>query len=103
MYEALAGTAPYTGDSYNALLFAIQRGKPVPLSDLRKDLDPDLIAVVSRAMATDADVRFQTAEEMAQALGPWLTLDAPASAPPESAAAAFAPTVVPVSTRPRGR
>jgi serine/threonine-protein kinase len=103
MYEALAGAVPFTGDNYNALLFAIQQGKPTPLTDLRRDLDPELVAVVVRAMATDPEARFQSAEEMAQALGPWLTLEAPASAPPESAAAAFAPTVVPHSTRPRGR
>jgi serine/threonine-protein kinase len=101
MYEALAGAAPYTGDNYNALLFAIQQGKPVPLSDLRPDLDPDLIAVIAQAMATEADARFQSAEEMADALGPWLTLDAPASAPPESAAAVYAPTMVPVSGKPK--
>lgn len=100
MYEALAGAPPFTGDNYNALLFAIQQGKPTPLSALRPDVAPELIAVISRAMATDPDARFQSAEEMAEALGPWLTLDAPASAPPESAAVAFAPTVVPVSKRP---
>jgi serine/threonine-protein kinase len=103
MYEALAGRAPYAGDNYNALLYAIQQGQPVRLTDLRPDLDSDLIAVVSRAMATDPDERFQTAEEMAAALGPWLTLTAPASTPPESAAAAFAPTVVPASKPPRER
>lgn len=101
MYEALAGAAPYTGDNYNALLFAILQGKPVPLSELRSDLDPNLVAVVSRSMATDPDARFQTADEMAQALEPWLNYEAPASAPPESAAAAFAPTIVPLSTRPQ--
>jgi serine/threonine-protein kinase len=101
MYEALAGAAPYHGDNYNALLFAIQQGKPKPLAELRPDLDPSLVQVISRAMATDPDARFQSAEEMAEALGPWLTLDAPASAPPESAAVAFAPTIVPTSKRPR--
>lgn len=99
MYEALAGAAPYTGDNYNALLFAIMQGKPVPLSELRPDLDPELIAVIARAMATDPAARFQTAEDMAQALAPWLTLEAPASAPPEAAAAAFAPTMIPSSQR----
>jgi serine/threonine-protein kinase len=102
MYEALAGAAPYSGDNYNALLFAIQQGKPVPLSELRPDLDLELLAVIARAMATDPDARFQTAEEMVEALAPWLTLDAPSSTPPESAAAVFAPTIVPVSIKPKG-
>lgn len=101
MYEALAGAPPFTGDNYNALLFAIQQGKPTPLETLRSDLDPDLIRIISRAMAVDPEARFQSAEDMADALGPWLTLDAPASAPPESAAAAFAPTIVRLSQRPK--
>jgi CheY-like chemotaxis protein len=101
MYEALAGVPPFAGDNYNALLFAIQQGQPTPLATLRPDLDPDLIRVISRAMAIDPNARFASAEEMADALGPWLTLDAPASAPAESAAVAFAPTIVPVSKPPR--
>ena len=99
LYEALAGAPPYTGNNYNALLFAIQQGTPTPLATLRSDLDPALIQVISRAMATDPDQRFQTAEDMAEALSPWLTLDAPVSAPRESAPVAFAPTMVPASKR----
>jgi CheY-like chemotaxis protein len=103
MYEALAGSAPFVGDNYNALLFAILQGNPTSLSELRHDLDPELVAVVNRAMATDPDERFQTAEEMAQALQPWLKLEALGSTPPEAGAAAFAPTIVPLSTHPRAR
>jgi serine/threonine-protein kinase len=101
MYEALAGAAPYSGDNYNALLFAIQQGKPVPLRELRPEIDPELFAVIARAMAVEPDARYQTAEEMAEALAPWLTLEAPNSAPPESAAAVYAPTIVPVSIKPK--
>jgi serine/threonine-protein kinase len=103
LYEALAGRPPFVGDNYNALLFAIQQGTPTPLATLRPDLDPALIQVIQRAMATDPDARFQSAEEMAEALGPWLTLEAPSSTPPDSAAVAFAPTMVPVTTPPRPR
>ena len=99
MYECLTGKAPYTGDNYNALLFAIQRGQPTPLSETRPDLDPALIAVIERAMATEADARFQSAEDMAQALEPWRNLDAASSPPPHSSPAAFAPTVIPRSSR----
>lgn len=94
MYEALTGHAPYSGDNYNALLFAIQRGEPEPLVDVRPDLDPELIEVIKKGMATDANARFRTAEEMAEALLPWQSLEA-SSTPPESSAVAFAPTVVP--------
>lgn len=97
MYEALTGLAPFAGDNYNALLFAIQRGSPRPLRELRPELDPALVGVVERAMATEAELRFQTAQEMASALQPWLNLDAAAHAPPESSAPAFAPTLAPSS------
>lgn len=97
LYEALTGHAPFTGDNYNALLFAIQQGKPTPLAESRPDLEPELVEVITRAMATDADLRFQTAEDMAQALAPWLTIHSPSSTPPESSAAVYAPTVVPSS------
>jgi serine/threonine-protein kinase len=96
MYEALAGVAPFGGDNYNALLFAIQQGKPTPLQEARPDVEPELVSVVMRAMATDAELRFQTAEEMAQALAPWLT-ETCSSTPPESSAAVYAPTMVPLS------
>jgi len=99
MYECLTGKAPYTGDNYNALLFAIQQGRPTPLTEVRPEVDPALIAVIEHAMATEANARFQSAEDMAQALEPWLRLDAASSAPPHSGPVAFAPTVVPRSTR----
>jgi CheY-like chemotaxis protein len=99
MYEALAGHAPFAGDNYNALLFAIQQGAPTPLEQTRPDVEPELAKVVMRAMATDAALRFQTAEDMAQALAPWLTVDSSSSTPPESSAAVYAPTIVP-SSRP---
>jgi len=99
MYECLTGKVPYTGDNYNALLFAIQQGKPESLAEVRPDLDPALIAVIERAMATEAAQRFQSAEDMAEALAPWLNADTVgSSAPPSSAAAVFAPTVVPRSS-----
>ena len=99
MYEALSGQAPFGGDNYNALLFAIQQGAPTPLGELRPDLDATLLAVVARAMQTEASERFQTAEEMIDALSPWLSLDSAGNAPPASSAAAFAPTLVPWTRR----
>lgn len=93
MYELLAGHAPFAGDNYNALLFAIQQGTPTPLTESRPDVEPELISVVMRAMAANADVRFQTAEDMAEALTPWLNIDSCSSTPPESAAAVYAPTM----------
>jgi CheY-like chemotaxis protein len=93
MYECLTGKAPFAGDNYNALLFAIQQGKPAPLLEVRPDLDPNLVKVIERAMAPEPNDRYQSAEDMYEALIPWLSLDS-GSTPPASSAAAFAPTIV---------
>ncbi len=97
MYEGLAGRAPFTGDNYNALLFAIQQNAPTPLGELRPELPPDLVRVIERAIHREADERFQSAEEMTEALLPWLGESSAGSTPPASSAAAFAPTIVPRS------
>jgi serine/threonine-protein kinase len=72
MYEALGGQPPFRGDNYNALLFAIQQGRPIPLEDLHPGLDPGLSAVIRRALSVQPALRFQTADDMAEALRRWL-------------------------------
>jgi eukaryotic-like serine/threonine-protein kinase len=73
-YEMLAGKAPFMGDNYNALLFAIQQGNPEPLAKRRPDVPAELVAVIERGMSPEADARYASAEEMAEALGPWRRL-----------------------------
>jgi serine/threonine-protein kinase len=73
MYEALTGSPPFQADNYNALIFMIQESQPVALEERRPDLDPELGNVVATAMAKHPAVRFQSTEEMARALLPWLT------------------------------
>ena len=68
LYEALAGAKPFQGDSPLAVARAVADGDHVPLSAVRPDLDPRLVATVERAMARDPEDRFSSAEEMAQAL-----------------------------------
>ncbi len=92
MYEALARHAPFSGDNYNAILFAIQHKDPEPLRSHRPDVSPELAAIVARAMARDPADRFQTASAMEAALAPWLARSSgarKASAP----SLAAAPTV----------
>ncbi len=95
MYEALTGKPPFSGDNYNALLFAIQQGQPAPLGELRPDLPPGLIAVIARGMAPDAGARFQSADEMHDALAPWQH----AGVAPDPSDATLAPTIRPTTPR----
>jgi serine/threonine-protein kinase len=64
MYEALTGGPPFSADNYNALLFAIANGQPVPVRSSRPDLEDVLAGAIERALAKDPDARFPSAAEM---------------------------------------
>ncbi len=68
LFEALAGRAPFRGDTPLALVESISRGVDEPLGQLRPDVDPAVIAVIERAMKQDPEQRFASATEMAVAL-----------------------------------
>ena len=68
LYEMLAGTPPYTGDSPMAIT-AQKLVDPVPpLRDRRDDAPPELDAVLERALAPKVQDRYSTAAEFATAL-----------------------------------
>jgi tRNA A-37 threonylcarbamoyl transferase component Bud32 len=69
LYEALSGSKPHPGGSYNEILFHILTQEPVPLGSVRPELPPELGAIVHRAMAFDPSARFQSVAELADALG----------------------------------
>jgi CheY-like chemotaxis protein len=99
LYETLTGKAPFSGDNYNALLFAIQQGLPEPLASLRPDLPAELVNVIERGMKPNADDRYDCAESMVEALAPWLRAETALSTPPASSPAVFAPTLGPWQNR----
>jgi serine/threonine-protein kinase len=68
MYEALSGRMPVTGSNYHELMFAIVDQVPTPLTELVPGLDPELVAVVDRAMNKETHARYASAAEMRAAL-----------------------------------
>jgi len=68
LYEALAGSVPFDGDTFNELMFKIVLSNPRPLAQVAPNVDPRLIALVEKAMARDITLRFQSADEMIRAL-----------------------------------
>jgi len=79
LYEALAGFKPFGGATPLAVARSVTTGTHRPLSEVRPDLDPGLVATVERAMATDPSARFASADEMASALAsPTTVVAAPA-------------------------
>jgi serine/threonine protein kinase len=85
MYLALTGRLPFSGDSFNALLFAIAEEPAPPVTTVRSSVDPRFAAIVERAMAKDPNARFPSAEEMRAALTPFLrAATSPAATLPSS-------------------
>ena len=72
LYELLTGRRPWEGDSAAAIATARLTG-PVPSpSAVRAGVPPALEAITRRALATDPEARFKTANEMADALDAYL-------------------------------
>ncbi|MCG5431460.1 serine/threonine protein kinase [Mycobacterium sp. MYCO198283] len=63
-YEALVGERAYPFDHPGTLARAITAGPPPPLASRRRDVDPQLAAVVDRALATDPRQRFADARQL---------------------------------------
>lgn len=73
-YEMLAGRRPFEpdNDSISSVILKVIQQPAAPMdTDLSRML-PDIEAIVSRAMAKTPDERFQTADEMRQALSGFL-------------------------------
>ncbi len=67
-YQMLCGEPPFTGNTTPALLVKHLAEAPVPISQRRSDVPPDLAAIVMRLLEKNPDHRFQSATEMVQAL-----------------------------------
>jgi len=70
-YEMLAGRRPFDGDSDVAVLEKIRSMNLAPLAQAAPDLDPDLSAIVMKALSSNPDDRWQTAEDFSTALLGW--------------------------------
>jgi serine/threonine-protein kinase len=69
LYEMLTGTVPFTGDTPLEIAMKHLSEVPVPPSELRDDVPEDLDMVTLRALAKDAEDRYQSAEQMDLDLG----------------------------------
>jgi serine/threonine protein kinase len=67
-YLALTGRLPFEGETFGAVCVAIHKGIFNPPSQLRPELPLELDAWFMKALSHDPNDRFQTAEEMADAL-----------------------------------
>jgi WD40 repeat protein len=71
LYYLLVGRPPFGGMGLMEKLKAHAEKQPPRLSDLRPDLDPELVRLVEKLMAKEPIDRFQTPREAAEALAPF--------------------------------
>ena len=74
-YEAIAGTRPFSGENYAAVIQNIIAGNVPPPSRFRKDIGPGAETIVMKALNREPGKRFRNALEMAQAIESFLGQD----------------------------
>jgi WD40 repeat protein len=67
-YFLLTGRAPFPAGTPVEKLLKHQRETPVPVEDIRRGVLPEVRGIVQRLMAKRPDSRFQSAEELVEAL-----------------------------------
>ncbi len=68
LYELLAGSPPFKGDTPAATLDAIVHHQPLPLTQVRPDLHPECERLINRLLEKDRELRYQTAGDLRAAL-----------------------------------
>jgi serine/threonine-protein kinase len=71
LYETVSGQPPFDGANYNALLHAILEAAPTPLTTMCAG-DAEFAELVERGLAKDRTARWQTMQELGEALARWL-------------------------------
>ena len=92
LHEMATGRRPFEGTSSAELISAILRDSPVPVTDLRADLPPDLARVIRRCLEKEPRHRLQTARDVANEFRDMTrSLSRPAPTPSSTARAATVP------------
>jgi serine/threonine protein kinase len=64
LYELVTGVPPFKGGSTAATLDAIVHHRPLPVTEVCKDLAPELERIINRALEKDRELRYQTAGDL---------------------------------------
>jgi len=79
-YQMLCGEPPFVGGTTPALLVKHLAEAPVPITQRRPDVPPDLAAIVMRLLEKNPDHRFQQANDLSHALKTGIVPPAPVGA-----------------------
>ena len=84
LYELIAGTRPFTGDTQASLVASILKEEPRPLSDMQPHTPAGLAEVVRTCLEKNPEKRWQSARDVRHALK-WIATASPPSKPARSA------------------
>lgn len=84
LYQMVTGKLPFQADTSMAVMFRILHEAPPPPRSVNAAIPLYLDTIVQKALAKDPDHRFQTAQEMAQALRERRVVPVPPAARPRS-------------------
>jgi serine/threonine-protein kinase len=68
MYQMVCGKLPFEGDSMAQLMFRIANEPPADILSIRPDVPPCVVAIINKALAKKVGERYQTGQEMAEAI-----------------------------------
>jgi serine/threonine protein kinase len=99
LFHLVTGRVPFPADMHAAKVYAHLSDEPPAVTELAPDAPPGLDAVIRRAMDKDADRRFQSAGELADAAlaatrAPAPMPDAAAAEPPRGRLRKLAPALI---------
>lgn len=72
LYRLLAGHSPWTQTNSIGVMSEIATGQLRPIGESCPDLEPELVAVLERALRFDIDQRYSSAADLADDLEAWL-------------------------------
>jgi serine/threonine protein kinase len=76
LYSMLTGFRPFQGNSAETVCFKVMNVEPVPVTSFQAELHPGLDRVVSKAIAKDPDVRYQSGSALAKDIREFLASNA---------------------------
>jgi serine/threonine protein kinase/Tol biopolymer transport system component len=62
LYEMLSGVAPFSGESDQAIIYALLTEEPRPLHELRPDVPPEIERILGGMLAKDTGDRYPTVD-----------------------------------------
>ena len=68
LYQMVCGKLPFAGDSMAQLMFRIANEPHTDILSIRPDVPPCVVAVINKALAKNVAERYQTGNEMAEAI-----------------------------------